>query len=179
MSEKSKLDYRSYTRSFKDFPVASVDFVDVSPLVGDGKVFSQLVQDMAEPHRDRVSKVVGFDARGFLFAGAIATELEVGCVMMRKAGKLPGTVHQVSYDLEYGSNTLEIQSDSLEIGDRVLLVDDVIATGGTALAGIELVRKCGGEVIEFCSVIDLPGLKGSSKITDAGVAVRSMIELGE
>jgi adenine phosphoribosyltransferase len=175
MNEK----YTPYIQQVENFPTEGIRFYDISPLLADGPMLRETIKDMAEPMRGTIDKVVGFDARGFLFAVAIATELGVGAAMLRKAGKLPGEVLQATYDLEYGTNTLELQVDAVKQNDRVMLVDDVIATGGTALAGIELVRQSGGEVIEFCSVIDLPELNGSKRITDAGVAVRSLVSYGK
>lgn len=174
MSEK----YQSHIRSFENFPTEGIKFYDITPLLADGKVFHELIDEIAEPLRGKVDKIVGFDARGFLFAGAVASELEVGLVVLRKSGKLPGDVYEQSYDLEYGTNSLAIQVDALQKDERVLLIDDVIATGGTAVAGIELVRKCGAKVVEFFSVIDLPELGGSRRILDAGVAVRTVVTLG-
>lgn len=174
MNEK----YQPYVRSVEDFPRDGIKFYDISPLVGDGDMLREVVRDIAEPARGAVDKVVGFDARGFLFAGAVAAELGVGAAMLRKPGKLPGDVYREEYDLEYGTNALEIQVDALAPGERALLIDDVIATGGTALAGIRLVQRCGAEVAEFCSVIDLPELSGSDSIRAAGVAVRSLLTIG-
>ncbi|MFZ1301471.1 MAG: adenine phosphoribosyltransferase [Candidatus Microsaccharimonas sp.] len=174
MSEK----YQPHIRTIEDFPSEGILFYDISPLLGNAEAFKDLIHDMSEPLRGQIDKVVGFDARGFLFAGAIATELEIGTALLRKAGKLPGEVFEASYDLEYGTNTLAIQADALQPNERVLLVDDVIATGGTALAGIELVRRSGAEVVEFLSVVDLPDLGGSRRIIDAGVAVRAMVSFG-
>ena len=174
MNEK----YEPYIRTVEDFPSDGIRFYDISPLLGNPEMFGELIKNMSEPLRGKVDKVVGFDARGFLFAGAIATELNIGTALLRKAGKLPGDVYEQSYDLEYGTNTLAIQTDALQQNERVLLVDDVIATGGTALAGIELVRRSGAEVTEFLTVVDLPDLGGSRKIIDAGVALRSMVSFG-
>lgn len=170
------MQYESYIRTVENFPKEGIKFYDISPLLKDATAFDSLIQDMAEPLREKIDTVVGFDARGFLFAGAIARELGIGFSMLRKAGKLPGEVYTASYDLEYGTNELALQVDAVGQGERVLLVDDVIATGGTALAGIELVRKSGGEVAEFCAVIDLPEFGGSRRIVDAGVAVRSVVQ---
>ncbi len=175
MSEE--LDLKPYVRSVENFPSEGIRFYDIAPLLGNVAVFSNLINELADPLRGEVTKVVGFDARGFLFGGALAMELGVGFAMLRKPGKLPGTTHKVSYDLEYGSNSLEIQTDVLDTNDKVVMIDDVIATGGTALAGVELIEKCGAEVKEFCSVIDLPHLGGSQKLTERGVAVRAMISL--
>jgi len=169
------LDYKDHIRQVPDFPKQGVTFYDIAPLIGDGSVFTKLIADMAEPIQNEATKIVAFDARGFIFGGAIASLLGIGCVMLRKPGKLSGETYTESYDLEYGSNSLQIQSDSLGSQDNVVLVDDVIATGGTALAGIELVQRCGARIREFCSLIDLPDLGGSKRITEAGVPVRTLV----
>lgn len=169
---------REHIRAVADFPREDVQFYDIAPLLGSGALLREVVQELAEPLRGQVDKVVGFDARGFLFAGAMAVQLGTGCAMLRKPGKLPGDTYRSSYELEYGSDALEIQADAVQPGERIVLVDDVVATGGTALAGIELVRQCGGEVAEFCSVIDLPDLGGSERIRAAGVALRSLVQFG-
>ncbi len=170
--------FENFIRKVDDFPDPGIRFYDISPLIGNGALFGSLIKEMAEPLRGRISKVVAFDARGFIFGAALARELTAGCVMLRKPGKLPGDTHSVTYDLEYGSNALEIQTDVIDDGEKVVLVDDVIATGGTALAGIELAEKCGAEIVEFCAVIDLPRLGGSTKLREQGVHVRPIMELG-
>jgi adenine phosphoribosyltransferase len=172
-----QIEYKDYVREVDNFPRQDITFYDIAPLIGNGEAFSGLIKNISEPLKDKIDKVIGFDARGFLFAGAIAVELGVGLVMLRKPGKLPGSTLQTSYDLEYGSNSLEIQDDAIKIGERVVMIDDIIATGGTALAGIGLVKECGADVVEFCSVIDLTDLKGSDKIRQTGVPVRSIIEI--
>ena len=149
-----------HIRTVEDFPEPGILFYDIAPLIGNGAIFASLIREMAKPLRNEVTKVVGFDARGFIFAGAMATELGVGCSMLRKPGKLPGTTLQQKYELEYGNNVLEIQADALNDQDKVVLVDDVIATGGTAVAGIELVRKTGANIVQFCSLMDLVHLGG-------------------
>ncbi|MCA9331200.1 adenine phosphoribosyltransferase [Candidatus Saccharibacteria bacterium] len=164
-------------RIVPDFPEPGIDFYDIAPLLADHSLFSQavsgLVTDVAQP-----THVAGFDARGFLLATPVAQELGVGMVMLRKPGKLPGETERIAYDLEYGQNELEIQSDLIGEGDRVLLVDDVIATGGTACAGIELVRRAGAEVIGFHALIDIVHLLGSERIKQLGVPVHALVEVG-
>jgi adenine phosphoribosyltransferase len=172
-------DLRKYVREVDNFPENGVKFYDIAPLLGNGAVFAAAVREMAEPLRGNVDKVVGFDARGFLFGAAIANELGVGMAMLRKPGKLPGDVARVDYALEYGVNSLELQSDAIARDERVVLVDDVIATGGTALAGIELVRSKGGNIVGFSALIDLPHLGGSKKISEKDIAVHAVMELGE
>lgn len=173
MKERSR--YEAHIRTVEDFPKSGVLFYDMAPLIGNGALLASLVHDIAEPLRGKVTKVVGFDARGFVFGGAVAVELGVGFTMLRKAGKLPGETLRQSYGLEYGTDVLEIQPDMIQQGDEVLLIDDVIATGGTARAGIELVRRCGGKIVEFCALIDLPDLGGSKAIEDEEVPVRAFV----
>lgn len=172
-------NYEQYIRPVEDFPSSGIRFYDIAPLIGNGALFNSLIAEMAGPLRNKVTKIVSFDARGFIFGAPLATELGVGCVMLRKPGKLPGATHRISYELEYGSNELEIQTDVIEPGESVALVDDVIASGGTALAGIELVEKCGANIVEFCAVVDLPHLSGSAKIAKRGINVRTIVAFGE
>ena len=174
-----KINYSDYVRTVEDFPVEGVKFYDIAPLIGNGAVFGALIEEMAEPLRGKVANVVGFDARGFIFGGALACNLGVGFTMLRKPGKLPGRVEGAQYQLEYGANQLEIQEGTIRQNDRVVLIDDVIATGGTALAGIELVKKQGAQLVEFISLIDIPKLGGSQKIAASGVSPRVIMELGD
>lgn len=176
---ETKEDFRSHVRQVEDYPNPGIRFYDISPLLGNGAIFASVVQEMADPLRDRVDKIVGFDARGFLFGAAIAHELGVGFAMLRKPGKLPGSVEQVEYGLEYGRNALEIQSDAVSKGERVALIDDVIATGGTARAGIELVRRRGAKIVEFTALIDLPHLGGSEVINIEGIPVRAIMTINK
>lgn len=168
------INYADHIRTVEDFPEKGIRFYDIAPLIGNGAIFASLIQEIAEPLRGKVTKVIGFDARGFIFGPAVAVELGVGFAMLRKPGKLAGETYSQTYDLEYGKNSLEIQRNAAGPEDEVLLIDDVIATGGTAVAGIELVRKTGARIVEFCSVIDLPHLGGSQKIAEQNVPVRSL-----
>ena len=165
-------------RTVPDFPSPGIQFYDIGPLLGNGELFADAVDLMAKPLKDHATKVVGFDARGFIFGAAIARVLGVGFVPLRKAGKLPGAVVTETYDLEYGSNTLQIQADALTSEDKVVLVDDVIATGGTALAGVKLVRSLGAEILGCSALIDLPFLGGSQQLEAAGVPVSALLRMG-
>lgn len=169
--------YREYIREVEDFPKPDITFYDIAPLLGNGAIFASAIAEMAEPLRGNVDKIVGFDARGFVFGSAVAHNLGVGFAMLRKPGKLPGEVSRVEYGLEYGTNELELQSDAIAKGERVALVDDLVATGGTAQAGIELVRGRGGEVVEFTALIDLPHLGGSAAIAHHDVPVRTLLTI--
>ena len=174
-----KRDLKKYVRTVENFPEPGIRFYDIAPLLGNHGALTAAVHEMSEPLQGKIDKIVGFDARGFLFGAAMALELGVGFVMLRKPGKLPGAVTSVDYGLEYGSNTLQIQSDAVCEGERVALVDDVIATGGTALAGIDLVRRNGGRVVAFSALIDLPHLGGSKLIVANDVPVNAVMQLGE
>jgi adenine phosphoribosyltransferase len=178
MPVKEQLQYESYIQEVPDFPKPGIQFYDIAPLLADGAAYSSAIDDLAESLDGKITKVAGFDARGFIFAGALALRLGVGLVMLRKPGKLPGATETVSYDLEYGSSALEIQHGILSETDTVALVDDVIATGGTACAGIELLQRSGARILEFCAVIDIPELGGSARIQQAGIAVRSLVQVG-
>ena len=158
-------------RDVPDFPQPGVVFKDITPLLADHDAFSAVVRALADAGRDGdgntvVDKVVGMEARGFILAAPVALALGAGFVPVRKAGKLPGETHAVSYALEYGEATLEVHEDSIDQGDRVLLVDDVLATGGTADATRQLVERCGGIVHAFAVLMDLSFLHGRDAIGD-------------
>lgn len=154
----------SRLRDIPDFPEPGVVFKDVTPLLADGEAFSAVVRDMAERRRGTVDLVAGIEARGFIFGAAVAHELGIGFVPVRKAGKLPGRTRGVSYDLEYGSATIEIHEDSFVGGERVLVVDDVLATGGTAAATCELLEGSNATVVAFEALIELAFLHGRDRL---------------
>ena len=154
-----------------DFPEPGILFKDITPLLADHDAFSAVVESLADAGRGPdgevvVDKVVGMEARGFILAAPVALALGAGFVPVRKAGKLPRRTHQVSYALEYGEATLELHQDGIDPGDRVLLVDDVLATGGTAAATRDLVRRCGGDVVAFAVLMELGFLPGRDKVAD-------------
>ena len=158
-------------RDVPDFPEPGVVFKDITPLLADHEGFTAVVQALAAAGRDEsgepvVDKVVGMEARGFILAAPVALALGAGFVPVRKAGKLPGPTHAVSYSLEYGEATLEVHQDAFDEGDRVLLVDDVLATGGTAAATHELVRRCGADVVGLAVLMELSFLPGRATIGD-------------
>jgi adenine phosphoribosyltransferase len=158
-------------RDVHDFPKPGVDFKDISPLLADHTAFTAVVEALAASGRDTdgrvtVDKVVGIEARGFILAAPVALALGAGFVPVRKPGKLPAATYAVRYLLEYGEATLELHRDAIEPGERVLLVDDVLATGGTAAATAELVRECGGLVIGIAVLLELSFLAGRDAVGD-------------
>lgn len=156
---------RSRIRDIRDFPKEGIVFKDITPLLADVEAFRTCIELMAEAVRgESVDAVVGIESRGFMFGAALADKLGVGFVPVRKLGKLPAATHRAEYDLEYGRDAVEIHQDALHPGDRVVVVDDLIATGGTAKATDELVRRCGAEVAAFVFVISLTNLKGVEKL---------------
>jgi adenine phosphoribosyltransferase len=157
---------RARVRDVADFPEPGIVFKDVTPLLADPKAFAAAVDGLASPYRAaRVDKVAGIEARGFIFGAPVAQSLGVGFVPVRKKGKLPGDVMAASYDLEYGTATIEVTADAFSAGDRVLIVDDVLATGGTAAATVDLVRRCGAEVVGIAVLMELGFLAGRDVLT--------------
>lgn len=153
-------------RDIPDFPKPGILFKDLTPVLADPEAMEQCVLALAAPYRDdKIDRVVGIEARGFLFGAPVALELGVGFVPVRKPGKLPHDTHNVSYQLEYGTDTLEMHVDALEPGHRVLVVDDLLATGGTAAAALDLVRKTGAEIVGCAFLVELTFLEGRQRLT--------------
>jgi adenine phosphoribosyltransferase len=154
-----------HIRDIPDFPKAGVTFKDITPLLGDHDQLRMAVDGLADPYASQqVSKVVGIEARGFILAAPVALRLGAGFVPVRKAGKLPWHVERITYDLEYGTDTLEVHQGSIEPGERVLVVDDVLATGGTAEATAELIERLGGTVVGLAFLIELGFLDGRDRL---------------
>jgi adenine phosphoribosyltransferase len=156
----------SRLRDIPDFPVPGVVFKDFTPLLSDGPAFRAVVQDIARRYAGQVDVVVGIEARGFILGAAVAYELGIGFVPVRKAGKLPGATHSETYDLEYGSAVIEIHTDALAPGTRTLIIDDILATGGTAAATCELIERAGATVAAVEVLVELGFLNGRSKMGD-------------
>jgi len=152
-----------------DFPIVGVTFKDITPLLQAPDAFRAVIDGIADAYRGSVDTVAGIESRGFLFGAALAYSLEVPLVLVRKAGKLPRETHGVSYDLEYGSATIEIHQDAIVEGARVLLIDDVLATGGTAAAAASLVEQAGGSVADIVVILELSFLGGRRLLADRGV----------
>lgn len=161
---------RDAVRDVQDFPKAGIVFKDITPILSSGDLLRRSVDLFFEACREKkVDKIVGIDARGFIFGAAVADRLGVGFVPVRKKGKLPFHTHSVSYDLEYGQGEVEIHVDAICPGERIVIVDDLLATGGTAAAAAHLVRKVGGELVEIQFLIELEFLKGRQKLDQAPV----------
>ncbi len=170
------MDLRSLIRTIPDFPKPGIQYRDITTLLQDAGGLREAVQQLAAPYRDNPpDAVAALDARGFIFGGAVAVELGCGFVPIRKKGKLPGETIGRDYDLEYGSATLELHTHGRGQGERILLIDDLIATGGTALAGLALLRDVGAEVIGAGFLVDLPDLGGKAKLEAEGIPVRALV----
>jgi adenine phosphoribosyltransferase len=170
---------RSHIRTVPDWPAPGVQFRDITPLLQDAKVFRVLIDAFVHRYMDpslRPDVVAGLDARGFILGAVVAYELNVGFVPIRKKGKLPFTTVEETYELEYGSATVELHTDAVKQGDRVLLIDDLIATGGTMMAGKKLLERQGAVVMEGAAIVDLPELGGSEKLRDSGLALFTLLD---
>ena len=168
---------RDRIRTVPDWPEAGVMFRDITPLLSDPKVFRVLIDQFVHRYFDvRTDLVAGLDARGFIIGAVLAYELGVGFVPIRKKGKLPFTTVAETYELEYGSATVEMHTDAVRAGDRVLLIDDLIATGGTMLAGKRLLERLGATVIEGAAIVDLPELGGSARLRGAGLPLFTLVD---
>ena len=160
-------EVRAHIRDIPDFPKPGIIFKDITPVLSNGELFKDVILHLADRYRsEEISAIVGVDARGFIFSSALAAELGVGMVPIRKKGKLPSKTHSITYDLEYGQDTLEIHQDALEEGKKVILVDDVLATGGTIKACLDLLENISVEAIETAFLIELAFLNGKEKIKD-------------
>lgn len=168
-------DLRALIRTIPDFPKPGIEFRDVTTLLLDGEGLRQTVERMAAQVTGPIDLVAGIEARGFLFGAALAVKLGTGMLLVRKDGKLPGATIAEDYALEYGTDRIAIHADALAPGARVLLVDDLIATGGTARAAVRLIRKAGAEVVQAAFVVDLPDLGGADALRSDGLEVTSLV----
>lgn len=168
---------KDYIRTIVDFPHEGIMFRDVTTLFADPRGFRMCIDQLLNPYAgERIDKVVGLEARGFIIGGAIAHQLSVGFVPVRKKGKLPGATHSQEYALEYGEAVMEVHTDAIEAGEKVLVVDDLLATGGTAEAGIKLIERMGGDIVGCAFIIDLPDLGGRKRIEALGMDVHVLCE---
>lgn len=171
------MDIKAKIRTIPDYPKAGILFRDVTTLFQDASGFRRAVDELVQPHAGAaICKVAGIEARGFILGGAVAHQLSVGFVPVRKKGKLPWKTHGQEYDLEYGSDCVEIHQDAIAKGDQILLVDDLIATGGTAAAAIQLIEGAGGRVIGCSFVVGLPDLGGQRLLESMGQKVRTLAD---
>ncbi|TLY30454.1 MAG: adenine phosphoribosyltransferase [Nitrospirae bacterium] len=168
------MDYKALIREVPNFPKPGILFYDITTLLKDARAFRHVVDELASRYRDkRIAKVVGIESRGFILGSPLAYNLEAGFVPVRKAGKLPADIFEVKYNLEYGSSSLAVHRDAITMGERVLIVDDLLATGGTAAATVNLVRQLGGEIMGLVVLVELESLKGRNKLN--GCEVHSVI----
>lgn len=166
-------------RAIPDYPRPGIVFRDITTLLGDARAFRRAVDELVQPFAGlKIAKIAGIEARGFILGGAVAHQLSAGFVPVRKKGKLPLETLRATYALEYGTDEIEIHRDAVQPGERVLLVDDLIATGGTAEAAVNLLAGLGAEVVAACFIVDLPDLGGADKIRRLGVPVRTLVSFG-
>ena len=164
-------------RSINDYPKPGIIFRDITTLLGNPRAFRRAVDELVQPYAGtKIDKIAGMEARGFILGGAVAHQLSAGFVPIRKKGKLPHTTVRVAYSLEYGVDEMEMHVDAVQPGEKVILVDDLIATGGTAEGAVKLLRQMGADIVSACFVIDLPDLGGRQKLEDLGVEVRTLVE---
>ena len=171
------MPFKSRIRTIPDYPKPGIQFRDITTLLQDAYGFRKVVDELVQPYAGkRIDKVAGIEARGFILGGAVAHQLSVGFIPVRKKGKLPGETIGQDYQLEYGTDSVEIHRDAVRPGECVLVVDDLIATGGTAEAAVLLLRKAGGNVVGSCFVVDLPDLGGRRRLEALDVPVQVLCE---
>jgi adenine phosphoribosyltransferase len=176
MDARIRQEIEASIRTIPDYPRPGVLFRDITTLLGDARIFRRVVDELVAPWASaQVNRVAGIEARGFILGGAVAHQLAAGFVPIRKKGKLPHSTVRVAYSLEYGLDEMEMHQDAVSRGERLLLVDDLLATGGTAGAAVQLLRQLGAEILGACFVIDLPELGGSRKLEALGVPVRTLV----
>jgi adenine phosphoribosyltransferase len=176
MDEPHITDLRASIRSIPDYPKPGIVFRDITTLLGDARAFRRAVDALVNPSAGgKDDKVAGIEARGFILGGAVAHQLSAGFVPIRKKGKLPHATVRIAYSLEYGIDEMEIHTDAIGQDERVILIDDLIATGGTAVAATRLLRQMGANIIAACFIIDLPDLGGAAKLRAMDVPVRTLM----
>jgi adenine phosphoribosyltransferase len=172
----SPIDLRDAIRNIPDYPKPGIMFRDITTLLGDARAFRRAVDELVQPWAGmKIDKVAGIEARGFIIGGAVAHQVSAGFVPIRKKGKLPHTTVRIAYSLEYGVDEMEMHEDAVAKGERVVLVDDLIATGGTAEGAVKLLRNMGAEVLAACFIVDLPELGGAEKLRKLDVPVRTLV----
>jgi adenine phosphoribosyltransferase len=170
-------EIRAAIRTIPDYPKPGIQFRDITTLMGNAHAFRRVVDELVRPWTEaRIDRVAGIEARGFILGGAVAHRLSSGFVPIRKKGKLPHATVRVAYSLEYGIDEMEVHRDGVAHGERIILVDDLIATGGTAEAAVKLLRTLGAQILAACFVIDLPDLGGRQRLEELGVPVRTLVD---
>lgn len=176
MPETTPMNLADSIRAIPDYPRPGIVFRDITTLLGDARAFRRAVDELVQPFAGlKIAKIAGIEARGFIIGGAVAHQLSAGFIPVRKKGKLPRETLRATYALEYGTDEIEIHRDAVQPGERVLLVDDLVATGGTAEAAVNLLSGLGAEVVAACFIVDLPDLGGADKIRRLGVPVRTLV----
>jgi adenine phosphoribosyltransferase len=176
ISPTLEFDLRSAIRNIPDYPKPGIMFRDITTLLGNARAFRRAVDELVQPWAgSKIDKVAGIEARGFILGGAVAHQVSAGFVPIRKKGKLPHKRVSIAYSLEYGLDEMEMHEDAVEKGEQVILVDDLIATGGTAEGAVKLLKQQGADVLAACFIIDLPDLGGADKIRALGVPVRTLM----
>lgn len=169
-------DFKSAIRAVPDYPKPGIMFRDITTLLGDASTFRRAIDELVHPWAgSNIDKVAGIEARGFIIAGAVAHQVSAGFVPIRKRGKLPHITVRTTYSLEYGLDEIEIHADAIHPGERVVLIDDLIATGGTAEGAVKLLRQIGANVVAACFIVDLPDLGGAAKLRAMNVPVRTLV----
>jgi adenine phosphoribosyltransferase len=175
-SPSLQYDLRDTIRSIPDYPKPGIMFRDITTLLGDARAFRRAVDELVQPWAgSKIDKVAGIEARGFILGGAVAHQVSAGFIPIRKKGKLPHKRVSIAYSLEYGLDEMEMHEDAIQPGDRVILIDDLIATGGTAEGAVKLLRQMGANILAACFIIDLPELGGAEKLRKLEVPVRTLI----
>ncbi len=176
MNNSDVPDLRAAIRTIPDYPKPGIQFRDITTLLGNARAFRRAVDDLVNPWAgSKIDKVAGIEARGFILGGAVAHQVSAGFVPIRKKGKLPFETVRIAYSLEYGIDEMEMHKDAVAKGERVILVDDLIATGGTAEGAVKLLRNMGAEVLAACFIVDLPELGGAAKLRALNVPVRTLV----
>lgn len=174
--ETTSMNLADSIRAIPDYPKPGIVFRDITTLLGDARAFRRAVDELVQPFAGlKIAQIAGIEARGFILGGAVAHQLSAGFIPVRKQGKLPRETLRATYALEYGTDEIEIHRDAVQPGERVLLVDDLVATGGTAEAAVNLLTRLGAEVVAACFIVDLPDLGGADRIRRLGVPVRTLV----
>jgi adenine phosphoribosyltransferase len=170
------MNLKDTVRTIKDYPKPGIKFRDITTLLADARAFRRAIDELVQPYAgSKIAKVAGIEARGFILGGAVAHQMSAGFIPIRKKGKLPHETVSIAYSLEYGLDAMEMHRDAIVPGEKVILVDDLVATGGTAEAACRLLTSLGAEIVAACFIVDLPDLGGARKIEKLGIPVRSLM----